>query len=194
MKTKEAKTRENRRFSVRKNSKGIFCTQNPRDFVVSRKFAKFSRKSQAALEFLMTYGWAIMVVLVAIGSLAYFGVLSPDKFLPNKCSLPSGIACIDFEVRDIIGPGSGEVYVVIRNGIGYDISTVSIAASDCTAGTSVNLIRNGQRAYITANACTLASDKKYSGDINITYTNADTGLVHKISGKLTTRFATGFLE
>jgi uncharacterized protein (UPF0333 family) len=38
------------------------------------------RKGQAAMEFLMTYGWAILVVLAAIGALAYFGVLSPDKF------------------------------------------------------------------------------------------------------------------
>jgi len=30
------------------------------------------KKSQAAMEFLMTYGWAILVVLVAIGALAYF--------------------------------------------------------------------------------------------------------------------------
>src|SRR3989339_453464 len=57
-----------------------------------------TRKSQAALEFLMTYGWAILVVLVAIGALAYFGVLSPDKFLPAKCQLPAGIACTDFKI------------------------------------------------------------------------------------------------
>jgi hypothetical protein len=34
------------------------------------------KKSQAAMEFLMTYGWAILVVLVAIGVLAYFGVFN----------------------------------------------------------------------------------------------------------------------
>ena len=44
------------------------------------------------MEFLMTYGWAILVVLAAIGALAYFGVLSPDRFLPEKCTLPSGVA------------------------------------------------------------------------------------------------------
>ena len=53
----------------------------------------------------MTYGWAILVVLVAIGSLSYFGVLSPDKFLPSKCTLPAGIACTDFKV-DSAGTGS----------------------------------------------------------------------------------------
>ena len=54
-----------------------------------------SRSGQAAMEFLMTYGWAILVVLVSIGALAYFGVLSPEKFLPAKCTLQSGITCLD---------------------------------------------------------------------------------------------------
>lgn len=36
------------------------------------------RKGQAAIEFLMTYGWAILVVLAAIGALFYFGVLGPQ--------------------------------------------------------------------------------------------------------------------
>jgi len=40
------------------------------------------KKSQAAMEFLMTYGWAILVFLAAIDEQAYFGVISPEKFLP----------------------------------------------------------------------------------------------------------------
>jgi len=39
------------------------------------------------MEFLMTYGWAILVVLVVIGALAYFGVLSPATLLPEKCTV-----------------------------------------------------------------------------------------------------------
>ena len=34
-----------------------------------------SVRAQAAMEFLMTCGWAIIVVLVVIGALAYFGFL-----------------------------------------------------------------------------------------------------------------------
>jgi hypothetical protein len=33
-----------------------------------------NKKAQEAMEFLMTYGWAILVVLVAIGAVAYFYV------------------------------------------------------------------------------------------------------------------------
>lgn len=38
-----------------------------------------SKKGQAAMEFLMTYGWAILAAIVAIGVLAYFGVFNPSR-------------------------------------------------------------------------------------------------------------------
>lgn len=151
------------------------------------------RKSQAAMEFLMTYGWAILVVLVAIGALAYFGVLDPDRFLPSKCQLPAGIACLDHEVRDIIGPGFGEVYVVIKNSLGFDMNTVSVSASGCTGGASVATVSNSGTYTLTATGCTVTSGDKYTGDINITYTNADTGLTHVSRGTLNTRVGSGFI-
>jgi len=152
-----------------------------------------TKRAQAAMEFLMTYGWAILVVLVAVGALSYFGVLSPDNFLPNRCTLPSGLGCIDHEVRDIIGPGFGEVYVVIRNGLGYDIETVSIVASDCTGGASTNTILNGDKYTFTATGCTVTSGGKYSGDVNISYTNTNSGLSHVALGTLRANVQSGFI-
>ena len=55
-----------------------------------------NKKSQAAMEFLMTYGWAIVVVITAIAALAYFGVLTPEGFMPTQCTFPIGISCLDF--------------------------------------------------------------------------------------------------
>jgi len=150
-------------------------------------------KSQAALEFLMTYGWAILVVLVAIGALAYFGVLDPDRFLPSRCTLPAGIACIDHEVSEILGTGVGEVYIVIRNGLGYDIEQVSIAASDCTSGSLETIIKNGGDRTLIATGCTVTSGEKYSGQINISYANADSELQHKSIGTLNTRVRSGLV-
>lgn len=51
------------------------------------------QRAQAAMEFLMTYGWAILVVLAAIGALAYFGVLSPDQFVNERCTIGSDFQC-----------------------------------------------------------------------------------------------------
>ena len=39
-------------------------------------------RANMGVEFLFTYGWAILIVLVAIGFLAYYGILSPDNFIP----------------------------------------------------------------------------------------------------------------
>ncbi len=72
------------------------------------------RTSQAALEFLTTYGWAILVVLAAITALSYFGVLSPDRFLPNKCTTTPGFGCTEAAAQ------ANEVRFVLMNNLGVD--------------------------------------------------------------------------
>ncbi|MBD3163915.1 hypothetical protein GF323_01835 [Candidatus Woesearchaeota archaeon] len=84
----------------------------------------FRKRAQAAMEFLMTYGWAILVVLVAIGALAYFGVLSPERFLPERCDGPAGLTCLD-KATVIAGDAAtaGEAYleIAMKNNLGYPI-------------------------------------------------------------------------
>ncbi|MBS3137892.1 hypothetical protein J4232_05645 [Candidatus Woesearchaeota archaeon] len=52
-----------------------------------------NKRAQGALEFLMTYGWAFLVILIMIGALAYFGVLNPTKFLPDRCNFGTELSC-----------------------------------------------------------------------------------------------------
>lgn len=56
------------------------------------------KKSQAALEFLTTYAWAFLVILIMIGALAYFGILSPSSLLPERCNFGTEFECDDFIV------------------------------------------------------------------------------------------------
>jgi len=51
------------------------------------------KKGQAALEFLATYGWAFLVILVMIGALAYFGVLDPSKYIAERCGFGTELPC-----------------------------------------------------------------------------------------------------
>ncbi len=48
-----------------------------------------NKKGQAAMEFLMTYGWAILAAIIAIGVLAYFGVFSPGKYTSGSAVVTS---------------------------------------------------------------------------------------------------------
>jgi hypothetical protein len=147
------------------------------------------KKSQAAMEFLMTYGWAILVVLVAIGALAYFGVLSPDRFLPSKCQLPAGIACLDHRVVDGTGADAG-VHIVLRNGLGFDIESVEVSATGCTTDdtTPATIANGGEGTYVVTGCdASLTSGSKYSGDVNVTYTNSESSLSHNLQGSIASR-------
>lgn len=138
-------------------------------------------KSQAALEFIMTYGWAILVVLVAIGALAYFGVLSPDRFLPAKCVLQSGIGCLDHKAT------GAALSVVMQNSLGYDVTITDLKANQCTAqlAQSISFPNGGQ--YTAVMVCVNTGSTKYNGQFNVTYTNPTTSLSHTNQGQITTR-------
>lgn len=145
------------------------------------------KKAQAAMEFLMTYGWAILVVLVAIGALAYFGVLSPDKFLPEKCiiSTGSGLFCdkfsidadsVDFKIKNsladpvYIAVGAAEVSDGTNSCKGPTavVGEVTIAADD--DGTLI-LPDNGA----DGTCALLLATEKVKADITITFTDEAAG-------------------
>jgi hypothetical protein len=86
----------------------------------------FERKSQAAMEFLMTYGWAIMVILLALGALAYFGVLNPSNLLPEKCTFPTGFQCDDY----IVNADGDNVSLRLINGKGEGVIIYNISLED----------------------------------------------------------------
>lgn len=132
------------------------------------------------MEFLMTYGWALLVVLAAVAALAYFGVLSPGKFLPEKCSLPAGLACLDSSLTNAAG-----ATLVIQNSLGVDMTgvVVSLAGTDCTADSGAGVsLANGAKATF-AIGCTPTTGAKYKGTLSVLYTNADTNLTHTLSGE-----------
>ena len=66
------------------------------------------------MEFLMTYGWSILAVLLTIGALAYFGVLGSARFLPESCVLFPGLACKDVIVSNV----NNNITMLVRNGFG----------------------------------------------------------------------------
>ncbi len=83
------------------------------------------KSGQAAMEFLMTYGWAILVVLVVIGALAYFGILNPESFMPRRCVLGSEIQCIDWKLTT-----DGNFDIILGNGVANPITITSVAMED----------------------------------------------------------------
>jgi len=88
-------------------------------------------KSQAALEFLTTYGWAFLVILIMIGTLAYFGILSPSKLLPNRCNFGPEFPCLDYQISST----SGTFKLRLKNGLAepINVESISLATESATA-------------------------------------------------------------
>jgi len=51
------------------------------------------KKAQSAMEYLMTYGWAILIVAVVLGALFELGVFSSASLLGTSCVAASGFLC-----------------------------------------------------------------------------------------------------
>ncbi len=84
-------------------------------------------KSQAALEFLTTYAWAFLAIMIALGALYYFGVLDFAKFLPQECSFPSQFECTAFAFA---GAPSNEIRFNLVNNIGEIIRVKSFSVKN----------------------------------------------------------------
>jgi hypothetical protein len=146
------------------------------------------------MEFLMTYGWAILVVLAAIGALAYFGVLSPGNLLPQKCEFSAGLDCTE---TPSASSGGQTIQFPLTNSNGYKIhpTTTAIANSDgltaCTgrtftqSGAAVTEVQNGDSFVVTLTGCSgMTNGERFSTDVTVTYSSNSTGMSHNIVGRL----------
>ena len=143
---------------------------------------KISSKSQAAMEFLMTYGWAILVVLAAIAALAYFGVLSPEKFLGEKCILEPGLACVSNKVEPT------KVTLVLAQNKGRTIIINSITVGSCSSTFNTTMLSASDGTFVIGGSCNNGiSKEKFKGDITISYTEKETNLTKTAYGNLNTK-------
>ncbi|HHE36524.1 MAG TPA: hypothetical protein ENL16_01780 [Candidatus Woesearchaeota archaeon] len=140
------------------------------------------KKAQAAMEFLMTYGWAILVVLAAIGALAYFGVLSPDRFMPSKCMITGGFSCVEYKVD------SSGVYINVQNNLGVDADIVNITLagedpnSACSGTNATGGLDNGEKTGLITFSCSPTG--KFKGDITVLYRKSGETVTHTTTGSI----------
>ena len=166
-----------------------------------------SFKGQAALEFMMTYGWAILVVLAAIGALSYFGILNPSRFTPDTCLSSSGFACPGKPiVTGGLAAGDGNVTFSLVNGLGYKVNlnttantylTLTPAAlwagcvnyiciqgnTSCTT-TGID-IEDGSGATVRLTNCTFTGVQVVKGEARFSYINPSSKLTETVLVSIT---------
>jgi len=104
------------------------------------------------MEYLMTYGWAILVIIIVIAVLFYIGVLNPRNVTPTTCTFPPGISCSSFKLQE-----SGVLSLTIGQATGhrinvYNISCTQQSVPDAAWVTMNKNISNGESAALDTGA------------------------------------------
>lgn len=170
------------------------------------------------MEYLMTYGWAILVIIIVIAVLFYIGVLNPRNYVPRQCQFQPGLICASYRLN----ANTSVLDLQLSNALGHPILvqdmvctqqtvtpgdanfswTVSVANyTDTSLSQGATNIRvAGAASSNTAfecvgttgndltNTASAAFGESYRGRVWIRYQETDTGTVRTISGDLTTNF------
>jgi len=107
-----------------KNLKGQAAIERPS--VTAR-----SMKGQAAIEYIMTYGWAILALVIVLGILFGSGILNPTYLVSEECDLGSNFPC-NFIVFN--QAGETKISMEIYNGFPYEIEIIGITVEEKDTG------------------------------------------------------------
>ncbi|MEC8339169.1 MAG: hypothetical protein VXZ40_00965 [Nanoarchaeota archaeon] len=173
-------------------------------------FKKTNRKAQAAIEFLMTYGWMLLVVLI-VGALI-FSFVDFGGLLPNQITFSS--ANIQPIVGDSFVTGTGTILVAFsyngaqpiefeHNSSGQHNVTYNFGDSSCT---DVRVIRNNDLTGAAAEVSVAGNDIRFrnghagfiefqncpdmnaldvvEGEIKLTFSSTQTGAVTPVFGDI----------
>jgi len=143
------------------------------------------------MEFLMTYGWAVLILLTVVAILFYLGIFNPRTVSPNACVLPAGFSCYGYRIASG-GAGNGNLTLDLVQTTGHSVNITDMA---CTDQDTVTYTAINQRAYdgdrltISLN-CTKSDGTRpevgeyYRGSIYINYMDEQTNFPHRIVGDI----------
>jgi hypothetical protein len=143
-------------------------------------------KGQTAIEYLMTYGWAILIILIVAGVLAYYGIFAPAGFLGptargfgqvqvlNPWSLTAANGALTLNLENRVG-GTIEVtnitYTLTNGGTATCFQAPPTCPNGCITG-STNLTSGSKGVFLaTPPACpdVGTSGSTYTATVTITY-------------------------
>jgi hypothetical protein len=89
-------------------------------------------RAQTAAEFLVTYGWAILIISVIMVALFASGFFNPNNYASQQCILSSGFACLSY-----FSGSDGSLLINIQQATSAPVNITAIGCSQNTIGESV---------------------------------------------------------
>ena len=148
------------------------------------------KKSQASLEFLTTYAWALLSILVTLAALYYFGVFDFSKYLPEKCIFTSQLECLAFVMNE------DNIRIKLVNNLGETITVEEMTVTDnsesplsCTVRPTKTGWLSGDEWDLSLTGCSgggYISKERIEAKITLKYFAVDTLTQprHTVTGRL----------
>ena len=132
-----------------------------------------SKHSQSALEYMMTYGWAILIIVIVAAGLYSLGIFSPTNSASTSITGFSGLSVTQTACVNAVNNQILELYV--SNTIGYAVNVTKINVTGSSNGVSLyqnvsSILNAGQSGIFYVNGACNKSSSTYSGSVTITYT------------------------
>jgi hypothetical protein len=89
-----------------------------------------TKKAQAAFEFIVTYAWALLLILAAIAAFYMLDVGSYLQFQADECILFGQANCIEAQAVETGVTRSGFITTRIRNDFGTNLKLLNASVSD----------------------------------------------------------------
>lgn len=127
-------------------------------------------RAQSALEYLMTYGWALIVIVIAVGVLVALGVFNLGGTTSTCTGLPS-----QFVYDGHAYKSTGSFSLRLQNGLSKPISVDFMAIKGQISAPSAT-IAAGSKGTVTATGLTTGAGpagQAYSLDVNVGYDETD---------------------
>jgi len=142
------------------------------------------RKGQAALDFLMTYGWAIALVVIVAAALFALGIFDAGNFIGTKAAGFSGISVQGWQMST-----GGTLTLMLNNQVGQRVNVtgvdITIGSTTAPLNSTVGLLDNGASTGILSTAANaFGSQSAYNAKVLIYYTN-NNGFAATSAGTLT---------
>ena len=148
------------------------------------------KQAQLAVETLLIYGIAILIVMLAVAALIGFGVLDLGGLLPDQCQLGDALVCENYLVS------TDGVQLELRNTLGKNIDQFNITIVgegdnaglwSCTETTfSDTLIVNGEVGDVMNIPCQIQVPvgKKISGTLTVRFQPVNSNIMRTTTGKI----------
>jgi hypothetical protein len=146
-----------------------------------------THKGQAAIEFLVTYGWAILGVLIAVGALAYFGLFNTGRYVNDVCFFGDQMICEDY-----VAYSDGTINLTLRNnfGVNIDINATEIKSIYGGANCSVAGLNDIELGYVFKINCDITDkmipvNDKLKYKATVTFNKHGASNLHNQTGDVT---------